>query len=141
MTEDMITIFILLIAFQVKHFAVDFFIQMHRKDSMKKFDSIGWKYPLFKHATDHGIFTAIIAALTFMYYDVPFPLAWWALGLLIIDSIAHFVIDRIKASPNMLGKYCKDMTQKSFWACLGFDQMMHHLTHYVIIAIIVLIVF
>ena len=60
--------------------------------------------------------------------------------------VVHFTMDRIKASPNMLGRF-KPLTKETyptaneaaiksntyFWWSLGLDQGVHHLTHYVII--------
>jgi hypothetical protein len=85
------------------------------------------------------------------------------------DFAVHFTMDRVKASPNMLGQFkalsgreafmattdlgFPAMTEldhaqqevsraaltgnKLFWLAVGFDQMIHHLTHYAIIAFLV----
>ncbi len=84
----------------------------------------------------------------------------WGLGA--FDFGIHFIMDRIKAAPHYLGRfkalsaremealqggkpsktfrgitYGEIMKMKKsntyFWWCLGFDQMVHHLTHYYII--------
>ena len=138
--ELIYTIFALLVAFQVKHFVVDFVIQMYRKDSLAKFNKTGWARPLAKHAMDHGIATAIIAIITFVYFDIGPAAILWTLGLFMFDAIIHFSMDRFKASPNLLGKYCHDMAKRPFWMCLGFDQAVHHLTHYAIIGIIAAVI-
>jgi len=46
-------------------------------------------------------------------------------------------MDRIKASPNLWGRY-KDMNNAPYWMCLGLDQAVHHLTHYALIAMIII---
>ncbi len=88
--------------------------------------------------------------------------ARFAFGLCLFDFVIHFIMDRIKAAPHYLGRfkalsaremgalqggepsktfagitYGEIMKMKKsntyFWWCLGFDQMVHHLTHYYII--------
>lgn len=55
-------------------------------------------------------------------------------ALSLADFIIHFTVDRIKASPNLGGRF--NPTQPYFWWALGADQMAHHLTNYLFIAII-----
>ena len=133
------TIFILLIVFQFKHLFVDFIVQAYKKDSMKKFNKTGWFWTLMKHATDHGIATVVIAEITFMIFDIEAvtALTWLAI-LFVFDTAIHFTMDRIKASPFMLGRF--SVEQRAFWISLGVDQTVHHLTHYAIIAMIVNII-
>ena len=52
-----------------------------------------------------------------------------------LDISIHFIMDRIKASPNMLG--CFNPKDKGYWYVLGVDQMVHHMTHYLIIVSII----
>jgi hypothetical protein len=144
-------IFKLLIIYQIKHFLADFPLQ--GKYMMGKFKGgTEWIKPLLAHVTVHGLFTlAICLAVK--------PSMWW---LSILDASIHFVMDRIKASPDYLGKYkslsAREMKQVSedllhsfyspsakrqqreklqhntyFWWALGIDQAVHHLTHYLII--------
>jgi len=132
----------LLIAFQIKHYLADFPLQ--GQYMLGKFKPTwGFLGPLSAHCAVHATFTLIIA------------MAWgclWqkALTLAVVDFVVHFTMDRIKASPNMLGRW-KPMAGLSmkmfvssslasqrkentlFWWSLGFDQMVHHLTHYYII--------
>ena len=134
------TIFTLLIAFQLKHFFVDFIVQAYKKDSMKKFNKTGWFWTLAKHAMDHGIATVVIASITFMIFDVdPITAITWLAILFVFDTVIHFTMDRIKASPYMLGRF--SIEQRAFWISLGVDQTVHHLTHYAIIAILVSIIY
>ncbi len=93
--------------------------------------------PLLAHSLVHGVATFGIVSLFNPSKALP---------LAILDTVIHFVVDRIKASPSLLGRF-KPLTketypgstpeqQKSnvyFWWSLGADQMAHHLTHYFII--------
>jgi hypothetical protein len=74
------------------------------------------------------------------------PHFWWVAFL---DFFFHFTMDRIKVSPNFLGRF-KALSANEFptaskqalryntffWWALGFDQMFHHLTHYLLLWII-----
>lgn len=133
----MFLIFLLLVFFQVKHFLADFPLQ--GAYMLKKF-SPGWDFvfPLLAHVGVHGGFTFVIVSI------VTNPLM--GLKMALFDATTHFIMDRIKASPNYLGKF-KALTAKEymsatskakvgntlFWWSLGLDQMVHHLTHYYII--------
>ena len=132
------TILILLVAFQVKHFLCDFPFQTPYM--LGKFKEKGWFAPLALHAWTHAVVTFFICGL------VSRAPTKYVLVLMAFDFVVHFVMDRIKASPSMLGRY-KALTAKEypdatvaqkngntlFWWSLGLDQMVHHLTHYVII--------
>lgn len=88
----------------------------------------GWDFilPLTSHCLVHSLGTLIICLM----YSANF---WW---LAILDFVLHFLMDRFRASPNMLGRFT-DIKKASFWRILGFDQMFHHLTHYLIIWILI----
>jgi len=141
------TLITLLIIYQVKHFLADYPLQTPYM--LGKFKP-GWDWvnPLITHCWVHGIFSFIIA---FGFTrDLNF-----AVNMYCLDFFPHFIMDRIKASPNMLGRFTalgkKDFHQimdssfsptvrevmlksnKLFWWSLGLDQMVHHLTHYAII--------
>lgn len=90
----MLNIFVLLIIFQFKHFLADYPLQ--GKYMLGKFAD-GWKWvlPLSAHAGVHFLFTLMICLFVRPQY-------WW---LALFDFGTHFVMDRIKASPNLLGKY------------------------------------
>lgn len=159
------TVFLLLIIYQVKHFLADYPLQ--GKYMLGKFKGgTEWVGPLVTHCLVHAGFTLLIAA-------VFCPL--WAPWLALLDGAVHFIMDRIKASPEMLGRfkalsanemreimyeqehYIKKFpgTQTSinlkfeqakklksntlFWWSLGLDQMVHHLTHYGIIYLIMVL--
>ena len=120
------TVLILVIAFQIKHFVADYLIQMKFNHYfMRKFDHTGWIVPLAVHSLSHGILSFLILLCV-----ASFPLA---LILGIADTVIHFIMDRIKASPDMLGRYSPD--EPEYWQALGIDQMVHHLTHYGLIFI------
>ena len=137
-------LFILLIIFQLKHFIADFPLQ--NSYMLGKFKEKGWILPLTAHAGVHAILTGLISSMFVNIYAI--------IGLMIFDFIIHFTMDRVKASPKMLGKYSalskrdveRSITHSScqltdkdwknntyFWWSLGLDQMVHHITHYIII--------
>lgn len=130
-------IFLLLIVFQIKHYLCDYPLQ---SDWMagKKHLARNWEGALAAHAGVHAAFTF---AIVFTYLP-----AEHAILAAAFDFIMHFVMDRIKASPYLLGKYkalsyaeyrnstaAQKRDNRVFWRILGLDQMWHHLTHYAII--------
>jgi hypothetical protein len=84
-----------------------------------------WIGPLSAHAGVHALASTIIAACF---------IGWGGVAIGVIDFSVHFVVDRVKASPSMLGRYKPN--QKAFWNALGADQACHHLTHYFLIWLI-----
>ncbi len=125
MAASMEWVFILLIAFQFKHFICDFPLQ---REYMLKKTLPGWAFipPLALHCAVHASFTLAILM-------VVKPTLWY---MSLFDFAVHFTMDRLKASPKYLGRY-SDRDKSGFWNCLGFDQMVHHCTHYYIIWAIV----
>lgn len=146
----MITLFVLLLAFQLKHFFADYPLQ--NRWMVGKFKKKGWVLPLGAHAAVHALFTFVIALFV----------APWTVAVVcaLFDATVHFVMDRIKASPDMLGRYKaisarewpeiqselngKNLVRRAiaidklksntyFWWALGLDQLVHHLTHYAVI--------
>lgn len=129
----------MLILFQLKHFVCDFPLQ--NSYMLGKFKEKGWFLPLLSHCVTHAGGTLLI--LTFFVQTTK-----EVLFLSLFDLCAHFIMDRIKASPKMLGKYVsltkRDFQEgtptkeqlhsnEMFWYSLGFDQLVHHLTHYLIV--------
>jgi len=105
---------------------------------MEKFNRTGWVWPLAKHAGDHAIFSGIIAVSTLWFFGVGLQtIVLWTAICFFTDFAIHFTMDRIKASPNLWGRY-KDMNNAPYWMCLGLDQAVHHLTHYALIAMIII---
>lgn len=137
----MFTTFALLIAFQIKHFLADY--PWQTPAMLKKFDRDPkiWIPALSKHCGVHATLTFLICIAT--NWKLAIPLAMF-------DFAIHFAMDRIKASPDLLGRFkCLAASEfatatelqkdgnKKFWWSLGIDQTVHHLTHYAIIAILV----
>lgn len=118
--------FLLLIVFQIKHFLADFPLQFPYM--LRKFRP-GWDFvlPLTTHCLVHGALTLIIVLC------VDWKL-WW---LAVFDFVTHFVMDRLKSGPRYLGRF-KDSTSTGYWVAFGFDQMVHHLTHMLIIWIMLI---
>lgn len=123
---DYTYIFVLLVLFQLKHFVCDYPLQ--NQYMLGKFKDSGWAMPLSAHAGTHALFTFGISIAVVSFH--------MAFLLMAIDLVIHFTMDRIKASKNMLGRFKQD--NPKFWWSLGFDQMIHHLTHYGIVLLIVM---
>jgi len=151
-------IWILLVIFQFKHFIADYPLQTHYM--LGKFKERGWVLPLAAHCAVHFAFTFIISFI--------FGLSL-AQSILVatLDFSIHFVMDRIKASPKMLGRFnslsknemlnllnnnicpgelapCDEEKKKQvlksnvlFWWALGVDQLVHHLTDILLIYLII----
>lgn len=126
MEQQIQLIFVLLVMFQVKHFIADFPLQ---REYMLKKRLPGWAFvvPLAIHCSVHAFLTLLIC----LFVN---PFLWW---LAIVDFIVHFVMDRIKSGPQFLGRF-DDHSKAGFWNSLGFDQMVHHLTHIGIIYYLVM---
>ena len=136
------TTFVLLVIYQLKHFFADFPLQ---NEYMQGKGKAGWDFipPLLAHVLVHAIFTFMIV-LSFTR-ELGF-----ALVLSTFDLTIHFVMDRIKAGPKYLGRFenlAKNQfasateselrSNKNSSTALGFDQMVHHLTHFVIIYLVI----
>jgi hypothetical protein len=160
-------IWLLLVLYQIKHFVCDYLLQ--GKYMLGKFAKFpDFILPLLAHVAVHGVTTYLIS-LPFK----PNIAHWFAL----FDMVIHFTMDRVKASPDLLGRF-KPLTESTykmaqnmslglsavwgesmdgsdisaetmktykaqgnkdlrsntlFWYSIGFDQGVHHLTHYFII--------
>ncbi len=102
--EAIYMFFGLIVLAQFKHFIADYPLQ--GPYMLGKFKEKGWVKPLAAHAGVHFLFTSAIAcsALSFKFGFGPLvPITAGLLGLL--DFVVHFIMDRIKASPKMLGRY------------------------------------
>lgn len=144
---------LLVLIFELKHFVCDFLLQFEYH--LGKFKKTGWEIPLASHCAVH-------AAFTFLILMAVRPEMWW---LALVDFVIHFIMDRVKASPSLLGRfksldarcylYFKGMQERhkevpniqkecaevftsnrNFWWCLGFDQLVHQLTGLLVIWII-----
>lgn len=118
-------IFILLIAFQLKHYVADFPLQ---SSWMLKKRLPGWDFavPLATHCLVHASFTLLIVLIVNSNL-------WW---LAVLDFSIHFIMDRCKSAQHYLGRF-NDSSKQSFWNCFGLDQIVHHFTHYFIIWMLV----
>ena len=128
-------IIMLLLSFETKHLFADFFLQ--GEYMLGKFRRHGWALPLAAHCGVHAVITLAICLLVR-------PELFWLAGA---DFAIHFVMDRVKASPDLLGRYkalsAREMAaatpeerrgNKFFWWSLGFDQYIHQLTSLAIVA-------
>lgn len=113
------------VVFQLKHFLADFPLQTQYMLQKSKSD---WEFvvPLLVHSVVHALMTLMIVL-------VVNSSLWW---LAVCDLTIHFVMDRFKSGPRYLGRFM-DVRKSSFWITLGFDQMVHHLTHLWIIWMLV----
>lgn len=118
----MTTLFVLLIAFQIKHFLCDYPLQ--GQYMLGKFKEKDWELPLAAHALVHAVFTFFIAA----FFGLQI-----AIAVALLDFGIHFIVDRIKVNTS------RGLTTQNpkFWWFLGLDQFAHHITHYAIIAILI----
>lgn len=145
-----LTIFLICI-FQLKHFIADYLLQTHYMLGKFKGGS-KWIKPLAAHAGVHAFLTYAICI--YFLFNKPHYIS---INLAILDFTIHFIVDRIKASPHLLGKfhnlnrddyiYWKETISgrgsvllrhnKIFWIALGLDQMLHHLTDAVIVFVLI----
>ena len=116
-------ILILLVVFQIKHFICDYPLQ--NQYMLGKMQANDWIRPLAAHAVTHSVGTGLIALI--FAPDL-------TLLLIFADFVLHFIVDRLKASPKIGGRFKPD--QPYFWWALGADQMTHHIINYVFIYII-----
>jgi len=129
---------LLCLVFETKHLLADFVVQT--KYMLGKFNAVGWAGPLAAHCGLHAGMTLVIA----LWFN---PALWWLAAL---DFAIHFAMDWFKASPRMLGRYkylCpsehatasaeQKRADKLFWVTLGFDQYIHHLTNFLIVALLI----
>jgi hypothetical protein len=126
------TLFILLVAFQLKHWLCDYRFQTPYM--LGKFKPEGWLGPLVAHAGAHGFGTLFIilwyGGLTRHLTGHDTTLAVFFLAL--ADFAVHFIVDRVKV---VAGRGLTP-AEPRFWRQLGADQAAHHLTHYAIIYVL-----
>lgn len=119
-------IFLLLVFFQLKHLLADYLWQGNYM--LGKFKEKGWALPLSAHGGVHAFFTFLIVGA---YTMNPFA----AVCLAVADFILHVLVDRMKVVSS------RDLTPQNakFWHMLGCDQFLHHMTHYAIIFVMIVI--
>ncbi len=107
------TIFVALILMQVKHLICDYPLQIPWM--LGKFKPYpDFVRPLLAHSMVHFVGTQIMCLIF-----------GWPLWLAALDLVTHFVIDRLKASPSLGGRWKPD--NRYFWWALGADQFAHHI--------------
>lgn len=107
----------------VKHFVADFPLQTPYM--LQKGKREGWAVPLLAHCTVHGAMTLALL----MIVGAGLPLA---LSCAVAEAAAHFGIDRLKAHPDLGGRW--NPSQPQFWWALGADQLAHGLCYVAICA-------
>ncbi len=143
---------ILLIVFQEKHWIADYPLQgQYMLGKFKEYPH--FILPLLAHGFVHGLFTFAIAS---------FVQPWkYAMVLGAMDMLIHSTVDFIKANPSLGGRFealskremksilsyvpslgadkveelfgAQLKSNRYFWWTLGLDQKAHHLTHYLLI--------
>jgi hypothetical protein len=108
----------LLLALSIKHFLADFPLQTQYMLGKGKRE--GWVDPLLAHCNVHASLTWLVLVAFGVGY---FP----ALGIAGAEGIAHFGIDRLKAHPDLGGRW--NPSQPQFWWALGADQLAHNLCY------------
>lgn len=115
----------LLVLFQVKHFLADYPLQSNKFMLGKFYPDSRFFLPLLAHVAVHGWMTWGIAWCFVSLHQ--------ALLLALFDMSIHFVMDRIKAHPKLLGRF-KSLTKETapkatrrewrenhaFWWSIGF---------------------
>lgn len=116
-------ILFLILLFTVKHFIVDFVLQT-QEEVEHKGTYLDWRG--VKHSIKHGVGTLLVM----LFIGASFEFSWTYCAA---DVLIHYHIDWAKMNMS------KNLTpaDRAFWAWLGFDQALHHLTYIMFIAIII----
>lgn len=116
----------LMLLFMVKHFICDFPLQacpwMYRNKGT--YGHVGG----ITHAAIHG-------GTTLLLVNFVIPSSVWSLYLSFGDFILHYHIDYAKMKIGSKFNLKPDNSEW-FWILLGFDQLLHFLTYYLIIVLI-----
>ena len=116
-----ITILTFLFALFVKHFICDFPLQIW---PWKYRNKSAYLHPGgIAHAVIHGAGTFVVLA----FYDLT---SAWVAGL--FDLLVHYHIDWLKMNVNARFNLKPDNSEW-FWIALGFDQLLHHATYFIIV--------
>jgi len=115
------TLFLLMIAFSVKHFICDFPLQATPYIYENKGTLLHWGGWI--HAAWHATFTMLV--ITTFVPSLPHHLVP-LLGL--GEGLIHYVIDYAKVNINKHFNL-KPNNSEAFWILLGFDQLLHGLTY------------
>lgn len=114
-------------AFKLKHFLADFPFQT--QFMLRKTRERDWVKPLALHCLVHaGLTFLLINVLSSSCFTLSSETTLLiAAKLAAFDFVSHFIMDRVKASPKMLGRF-NDYRLKPFWLSLGLDQLIHGLS-------------
>ena len=123
----MIEMFVLVLLMQLKHYVADFPLQTVYMSG--KFNREGWIKPLSAHCLVHMLLTLVLL-VGYVAFMGRLELIGLVMVLVLFDGASHFFIDRVKAHPDMGGKYC--VNDKQFWDNLGLDQLAHQVVGLVI---------
>lgn len=166
MCDLLFNIMTLLVIFQVKHFVADYILQSAFPICLDKFKE-GWIG--VRGCSIHCAMHAVMTGMVLMPFKLVYTNLLWQkiMILVVVDFLAHFGLDWLKAQPRFFGRYevlsKKDFQElanidntsfrlwfekqrklasnTNFWITLGADQMGHHLTHYYIIYQVVKVVY
>lgn len=161
------TLFLLLFVYQIKHFAADYLLQ--GEYMLKKFKSDwGFLRPLLAHVGVHAAFTFLIS-IFFVCLPIALGLAlldatihftmdrikagpkymgrwkpltaseWIEAKKWSSVKCIHTATEQSETCKLYIAGKEKLRSNILFWWSLGFDQMIHHLTHYGIIYLIILL--
>jgi len=120
-----ITLLLILVALQFKHWYIDFVNQTMEEVNAK---GIYGNWIGMQHSIKHGIATMMIMPV---FFGIEAGLVvGFVLGL--FDFVTHYHIDWAKMNWGN-----RDIQTPAFWAHLGFDQMMHQLVYLAIIGLII----
>lgn len=92
----------LFLVFEVKHLVCDFFLQTEYH--LGKFKREGWEVPLASHCAVHALATLLICLAVCPRV---------AFFCVLMDFGMHFIMDRVKADPELLGRF-KPLTASDY---------------------------
>lgn len=119
-----VALFVVLLGLFVKHFICDFLLQTN--PWIWKNKGVYGHPGGLAHASIHGAGTAIVVAACGLRWDLV------ALAVA-IDVILHYHIDYITAVLSDL--YNLDPSGRKYWISIGLDQLMHHMTYFLLVSI------
>ena len=157
-------IFILLVIYQLKHFLADYPLQ--GRYMLGKFLDRGWVKPLLAHVAVHGAMTFVIATLflglachpwvilgvTFLDAGIHFAMDRLKAGKKYLGRFKPLTAEQyikhastLEPGPRLYFIKPEEVLEATkairgnmfFWWSLGLDQMVHHLTHYACIWILI----
>jgi hypothetical protein len=122
----------LFVLLNVKHYLADFQWQTeYHLQKYSKVRSVQFK-ALSHHSAIHGILTAVVLVLHYYAFGIvefSTTLLWAFVGLSLMDTVIHFVVDLVKVEAS------RHLTpaDRLFWIELGVDQLSHNVTYCLIV--------